>query len=142
MNRPVVLDTGPLGKIAHPRRNPEVSSWYNHLLASGRRVIIPELADYEVRRELLLAGLSDSLRRLDGLKRVLVYLPISTWAMQRAAELWAISRRSGHPLADRHALDGDVILVAQAEEAGGIVATDNVRHLARFIEAREWHDIP
>jgi predicted nucleic acid-binding protein len=141
MNRPIVLDTGPLGKIAHPRRNPEISAWYRRLLASGVTLIIPELADYEVRRELLLSGLADSLRRLDGLKLVLNYLPISTQAMQRAAELWAIARRSGQPLADRHALDGDVILIAQAEEAGGIVATDNVRHLARFIDAREWRDI-
>jgi hypothetical protein len=35
-----------------------------------------------------------------------------------------------------------VILAAQAEEAGGIVATDNVRHLSRFVDAREWRDIP
>jgi predicted nucleic acid-binding protein len=141
MNKPIVLDTGPLGKIAHPQRNPEISAWYDQLLASGATVIIPELADYEVRRELLLAGLADSLRRLDGLKLVLEYLPISTRAMQRAAELWAISRRSGQPTADRHALDGDVILAAQAEEAGGIVATDNVRHLSRFVDARVWRDI-
>jgi predicted nucleic acid-binding protein len=137
----VILDAGPLGKIAHPRRNPEVNAWYTGLLAAGVTVIIPEIADYEVRRELLLAGLSDALRRLDGLKLVLVYLPLSTEAMHRAAELWAIARRSGQPTADRHALDGDVILAAQAEEAGGIVATDNVRHLARFVDAREWRDI-
>lgn len=142
MDRPILLDTGPLGKIAHPQRHAEISTWYDRLLASGTMVIIPELADYEVRRELHLAGLTQSLRRLDGLKLVLRYLPISTWAMRRAAEIWAVARRSGYPTADRHALDGDVILTAQAEEAGGIVATDNVRHLSRFVDAREWRHIP
>lgn len=141
MLRRLLLDTGPLGRIAHPRRNPEVTAWLDHLLASGWIVILPEIADYEVRRELLLAGLSRSVRRLDGLKQVMSYQPLTTQAMSRAAELWAMARRSGQPMADRHALDGDVILAAQAEEAGGIVATDNVRHLARFVDARVWQEI-
>jgi predicted nucleic acid-binding protein len=141
VTRKVLLDTGPLGRIAHPRRNAEISAWYDHLLASRVTVIIPEIAGYEVRREMLLAGLGEALHRLDDLKLLLVYQPLSTWAMRRAAELWAIARRSGQPTADRHALDGDVILAAQAEEAGAIVATDNVRHLARFVDARVWRDI-
>jgi len=44
------------------------------------------------------------------------------------------------------ALDGDVILAAQAAmlENNGytvVIATTNVRHLARFTTAREWRDI-
>jgi len=47
---------------------------------------------------------------------------------------------------DNNALDGDVILAAQARmiEREGyevIVATMNVRHLSRFVMAREWRDI-
>jgi predicted nucleic acid-binding protein len=141
MVKRVILDTGPLGKLAHPRRNPEVTAWYDGLLASGYAVILPEIADYEVRRELLLAGLSQSVSRLDGLKHVIVYAPITTRTMLRAAELWASARKRGLPTTDMKALDGDVILAAQAEELGGIVATDNVRHLARFVDARAWHDI-
>jgi predicted nucleic acid-binding protein len=141
VNRRVVLDTGPLGRIAHPRRNPEVTAWFDHLLAAGFTVILPEIADYEVRRELLLADLSRSIRRLDRLKHVLTYAPITTAAMLRAAELWASVRRRGLPTADVRALDGDVILAAQTEQVGGIVATDNVRHLSRFVDAREWRDI-
>jgi hypothetical protein len=44
------------------------------------------------------------------------------------------------------ALDGDVILAAQAmsvmdEGNEVIVATTNVRHLYQFIDAREWRKI-
>ena len=112
MIRQIVLDTGPLGKIAHPRRNPEVTAWFDHLLAAGYRVILPEIADYEVRRELLLAGLTRSVQRLDRLKQVITYAPLTTDIMLRAAELWAAARRGGQPTADPKALDGDVILAA------------------------------
>ena len=102
---------------------------------------MPEIADYEVRRSLLLAGLSASVSRLDELNATLNYLPLNTTAMLRAAELWASARRQSRPTADRHALDGDVILAAQAEQAGAIIATDNVGHLARFADARSWREI-
>lgn len=39
---------------------------------------IPEIADYEVRRELIRTGLSKSVHRLDGLKERLEYIPIQT----------------------------------------------------------------
>jgi predicted nucleic acid-binding protein len=58
--------------------------------------------------------------------------------MRRAAELWADVRRRGQPTADPRSLDADVILSAQAEGVGGIVATENVSHLSRFVDAREW----
>ena len=46
-----------------------------------------------------------------------------------------------------HALDGDVILCAQALTLGVaaddlVVATVNVGHLARFLTAKRWQDIP
>jgi predicted nucleic acid-binding protein len=104
-------------------------------------VYVPEIADYEVRRELLRAGKTASIRRLDTLITDLDYLPLDTQTMRRAAELWAQARNLGTPTAPPEALDGDVILAAQAERAGGIVATENVRHLARFVTAKHWRDI-
>jgi hypothetical protein len=66
--------------------------------------------------------------------------------MLKAAELWAAARRAGIPTAPPDALDGDVILAAQAilsAGAGNIVtvATDNVGHLARFVDAQSWEKI-
>jgi hypothetical protein len=40
-------------------------------------VVIPEIADYEVRRELLRAGKDRGLGRLDALKAMLGYAPIT-----------------------------------------------------------------
>jgi hypothetical protein len=59
VTRVVVLDTGPLGIITNPRQTPEVvacTAWLRNVLAAGARVGLPEVADYELRRELLRAG--------------------------------------------------------------------------------------
>ncbi len=141
MNKPIVLDTGPLARISHPRRNPDAVAWLQRLLTSGDEIIVPEIADYEVRRELLRADKTQGLARLDQLKLLLIYLPIDTPTMLRAAELWAEARKRGLPTADPKELDADVILAAQAERAGGVVATENVGHLSRFVEAKAWREI-
>lgn len=141
MNRPIVLDAGPLGRIAHPRPNKEIILWLQTILSAGATVIVPEITDYEVRRNLLLAGLTLSVERLDALKESLVYLPLQTEVMLKAAGLWAEARKLGQPTADPKALDGDVILAAQVLSVGGIIATENVGHLSRFVEAYHWTDI-
>jgi predicted nucleic acid-binding protein len=99
----VMLDTGPLGRIAHPRHNPEIADWIERLLNMGAVIVLPEIADYELRRNLLLEGLTRSIARLDQLKTALTYLPITTDVMLRAAELWADARRQGAPTAALHA---------------------------------------
>jgi len=107
---------------------------------------IPEIADYEVRRELLLARLPTSLNARNALQATLDYVQVTTSVLPEAASLWAEARRQGVPTADRHALDGDVILAASArlllEEGHDVViATTNVGHLSRFVPAQTWYDI-
>ena len=133
MTRVLLLDAGPLSMVAHPRRHPEIKGWLQRLLRAGVDVRVPEIADYEVRLALLHIGAQRSIERLDVLKE-LGYLPLSTPVMLRAAELWARARKAGQPTADEKALDGDVILAAQALELGaqGLdvqVVTTNVGHL-------------
>jgi predicted nucleic acid-binding protein len=143
----VLLDAEPLGLLANPKpsaRGKRCRLWLDGLLAAGRRVLIPEITDYEVRRELLRAGLATSVTFLDLLARQVEYLPLSTAAMRKAAELWALARRQGRPTAADPALDGDVILAAQALTLSApqvIVATSNVRHLSRFVPAGLWQNI-
>lgn len=141
MSKPIILDSGPLGKIAHPRPNRDIARWFEQILESDNVVFLPEIADYEVRRNLLLEGLTKSVTRLDQLKQVLAYLPLTTQVMLEAAELWANARKRGHLTADPKELDGDVILAAQALQVGAIVATENVGHLSIFVETKNWRDI-
>ena len=64
MSKIVLLDSGPLGMISHPRNYPEIKIWLANLLRSGTNVKIPEIADYEVRRELKFSILHDLNLRL------------------------------------------------------------------------------
>ena len=50
-------------------------------------------------------------------------------------------RKQGCPTADPKELNGDVIVAAQAESVGAVVATENVGHISLFIDARGWREI-
>lgn len=147
MTTAVVLDSGPVGLLARRRGIPEVDAcyqWQENLLARNTRLILPEIVDYEVRRELVRMNASTSVARLDRLTMLLEYLPVTTDAMRLAATLWGQSRQQGQPTADPKELDGDVILAAQAltlAESGLVVATTNVGHLSRFVTAKPWRDV-
>lgn len=147
MSRVLVLDTGPAGKIAHPRIAPDLSHWLLTSLAAGDTIVLPEIVDYELRRNFLLEiarghyTFRRSLERLDQLRTTLAFLPLNSAAMIQAAELWAYMRAKGKPTADRQALDGDVILAAQALQVAGIVVTENIGHLAELTEARTWQEL-
>jgi predicted nucleic acid-binding protein len=136
-----MLDTGPLGKLAHPRPRADIMEWFSRLEGANAILIVPEIADFEVRRSLLAAGLVTARQALDRLKASKTYQPITTSAMLKAAELWADARCRGQPTADPKELDGDVILAAQAIESGAIVATENVGHLSRYVAAHHWSAI-
>ena len=146
MSRIIILDSGPLGMVTNPQAQPpylECQLWLDSLLQNGEIVILPEIADYEVRRELIRAGKERGIRKLDLFKNVLTYRPLTTEVMLLAAQLWAQARMRGRPTAEANALDGDVILATQAilEASEGnqvVIATTNVGHLSQFIDAREW----
>lgn len=149
MSRIILLDAGPLGIISNPRFSSQSLAchrWAKERLAGGARIIIPEIADYEVRRELLRANKTAGLARLNGLKSALGYLPITTNVMLRAAAFWAQARNMGKPTATDQSLDADMILAAQAalllaDGDSVIVASTNVSHLALFVPAALWHEI-
>jgi hypothetical protein len=145
----VLLDAGPLGMITNPKSSPEneaCKNWLASLAYNGVEVVIPEIADYEVRRELLRAGKDRGLSRLDALKGMLGYAPITTPVMLKAAEFWATARNLGRQSADDASLDADMILAAQAavlvhDRDETVIATTNVRHLGLFASARTWREI-
>lgn len=150
----VLLDSEPLGLATNPKNSAEAEAcraWLRALPPAGHLLLIPAIIDYEVRRELRLYGKVRGLRNLDALAGPGRFLPLTTEAMRQAAEFWADLRRLGLPTADRLALDADVILCAQAAtlntpalgRAGEpiVIATGNVGHLSRLVDARRWQDI-
>ena len=146
----IYLDTGVLGIVTHPKAGPESKEcvkWLLAILEAGNKVCVPEICDYELRREYNLNSSVNALKNLENLNSQVDYVPIDTKMIRRAAELWAQARRDGNSTADPKELDADVILVAQAllspkEEIGDrIVATTNVGHLSRFIKADTWRNI-
>ena len=150
MNTVVVLDTGVLGMVVHPKKQGEpleCKQWLEDVLTRGFLVYVPEVADYELRRELMRLNATTQLARLDALKTRIGYAAITTTAMIKAAEFWAAARQAGAPTADPKELDCDAILAAQTTlipTAGqhAIIATTNVGHLSLFGDARSWRDVP
>lgn len=147
----IALDSGPLGLLMQRRGVPVADAcraWLADRMRGGARFLVPEIADYEVRRELLRLGFAPALARLDAFNAALPdrYLPLNTAAIRRAAELWADVRRRGLPTADPKELDGDVIIAAQVMNSGlplhdVAIATSNPVHLGRFIDADLWTNL-
>jgi predicted nucleic acid-binding protein len=149
MSKVIVLDSAPVGLISNPKGaalSLKCQEWFSNLFDRGYDVVLPEIIDYEIRRELLRANKVSGIKKLNRLKAEIIYLPITTEVMLKAAELWAEVRKKGKPTADTKALDGDVILASQAilvTKSGYevTVATNNPKHLSLFVDAREWQEI-
>jgi len=148
MSKILLLDTGILGLITHPRPNPEIVHWMERLQYQDIVLKIPEIVDYELRRKLLHLEFLESVSRLDALREAIGYIPLTTHMMLKAAEFWAEARKQGRPTAAENALDGDMILSAQAtvtqnENSGDevVIVTDNVGHLTLFSNALKWQEI-
>jgi predicted nucleic acid-binding protein len=118
------------------------------LEATGAEFLIPAITDYEVRRELIRLRAVAKLLNLDDLRNQYTILEISSAALDRAAEFWALVRRLGRPTAGPDDLDADAILAGMAATAGQpgdqvTIATTNLRHFAHFpgVDAQLWDTI-
>jgi predicted nucleic acid-binding protein len=145
----VVLDAGILGLLTNPKRSDigkACGRWLQSMIVNDCPIFVPEITDYEIRRELLRANKLNGLRRLDSFtsSNAVTYLPINTAVMRQAALLWAEARQQGRPAADTKALDADMILSAQAvvQCTGNVViATTNVKHFPPTVQADTWQNI-
>jgi predicted nucleic acid-binding protein len=151
MNTAIILDSSPLALLVQRQRIPQADgcrTWVKRHVASETRLLVPEIVRYELRRELLRLGKNTALRALEtfiGAERGRLLL-LTSQDLDRAASLWAESRRRGLSTADPHALDIDVILAAQALNTGlpsseFVVATSNLGHLAQFVPCADWQTI-
>ena len=151
--RILLLDTNIVSVICNPKARGcgDLVAWYRQLLLLGAdapRLFLPEIVDYETRRGLLHLAKKNKcqttprLKRLDQLCSELHYLPLNTEMMRDAAHLWAAVRVAGRPTAPERALDGDVILAAQARWVGGTVITHD-KHFSQIpgVESCSWQDL-
>jgi len=78
MNYALVLDTSPLSEIVRrPGQSPKADAcrlWLRAMIAGGSVVYVPEIADYEVRRELVRLGNAASVARLNTFLTTVEYL--------------------------------------------------------------------
>ena len=148
----VVLDTGPLGILTSPNRNAHETQamllWEQQMLSAGHFLLVPAIADYELRREHLRRGSSTSITELDRYVNAVEgrYLELTDSALKIAAQLWANTRNAGLTTADFRELDCDIVIAAQALDLGLpedelIVATGNIRHLSRLVRCDLWRNI-
>ncbi len=156
MPRVLILDTFPLSSTAEREPPPGVAPttldlchrWILDCVAAGNRVVAPAISYYEALRELERLHATGQIARLRAFCHTVPnrYLSLTDEDLELAAKLWGRARNAGTPTARADALDGDVILAAQAlslrvPAQDLVVATTNVAHLSLFVPAGLWTDI-
>ena len=148
----IVLDTFPTSSVAkRPGKTPTASdhcrNWITACELAGHMVLVPAICYYEALREM---EQRQAVSQVASLKAFCLlptrFMPLSIAHLETAARLWGVARRAGLPTASPDALDGDVILAAQALSLGlpasdYIVATTNPGHLSRFVPCDLWTNI-
>jgi hypothetical protein len=155
----VFLDTNILGLICNKNISfdecQQCKKWFDTLFLRGVRIVTSDLCHYEVMRGLIDSSIRSNeaapgiksleLLKVDGF---LEFLPVSTEALDLAANLWARAFTSGQTTRDEKDIDIDIIISAQyqllRDEFPGqqvIMATTNLKHLSIFCDAANWRDI-
>lgn len=163
----VFLDTNILGLICNKNISfdecQQCKKWFDTLFLRGVRIVTSDLCHYEVMRGLISssirlskAGFQPTNEAAPGIKSLellkvdgfLEFLPVSTEALDLAANLWARAFTSGQTTRDEKDIDIDIIISAQyqllRDEFPGqrvIMATTNLKHLSIFCDAANWRDI-
>jgi predicted nucleic acid-binding protein len=149
MPRLLLLDNNILSKVLRPEvvDNKPIAEVISRLQENLQfRVYVPEIVDYELRRKLLHLGhyrpqarkwAREALSRLDRWVSM-GYIPLTTKSMRLAADIWAQTRANGQLRGPEDDLDVDVILAAQARQAGGYILTTNERHFRSIADVFDW----
>jgi predicted nucleic acid-binding protein len=151
MKEIVLLDSGPLSKYSNPKsgkNNDLCKQRVNDLLAKGVEVKVPEVADYELRRQLklnkLLTQNTKGLERLDAVIRALGLVTLTSRAIDMATDLWAAVRKKQGK--SDEGIDADVLIAAQAileaEHGDSVkVATTNKKHFDGIVPFLDWTNL-
>jgi hypothetical protein len=81
MSRFILLDAGPLGLVTGSPKSAEANAcrtWLETMLAAGVNMRVPDITDYEVRRELLRARRMTGVQQIDALRARIGHLAVTT----------------------------------------------------------------
>lgn len=125
----------------------QCTKWFERLLSKGARIIVSDICDYEVRRELIRIN-SKSVQELDNLRDLIEFKPVTFAVLEKAAELWAEARYLSQSNKIKENIDLDCILAAQwcllKEQYPGrqvIIATKNIKDFQRVTDCDVWQNI-
>lgn len=118
----VLLDTDILSEVLK-QRNIVVAAKALAYLQLHLQFTISSVNRYEVRKGHLAKNAHSSLVRFERFCRLNRVLPITDAILDRAAELWAIAQRGGHPDGD-----ADLFIAATALEHQLVLVTGNTTH--------------
>ena len=151
----ILIDTGIVGLLTQPNSTEESSlvlNWMYGLLAKSVIVLSSDVCDYEIRRGLELARLEDKcidgIEKLDQLREVIEFLPITNRCLNHASVYWADAISKSQLNAPRRDINFDLILCGTwkklTEDYPGqevIIATKNLRDFLRFADVDLWQNI-
>ena len=125
----------------------QCTKWFERLLSKGARIIVSDICDYEVRRELIRIK-SKSVQELDNLRDLIEFQPVTFAVLEKAAELWAEARDLSQSNKIKDNIDVDCILAAQwcllKEQNPGrkvIIATKNIKDFQGVTDCDVWQNI-
>lgn len=148
----IILDTFPTSSTGKLPGNSatmldQCRQWIAACETAGHRILIPAISYYEALRELEMRRAVSQIVRLKVFcLQAPRFIPLTTDHLEIAAQFWGQARRAGQPTADPQALDGDVLLAAQASGLGlspsqFIIATTNPGHITRYAPCDLWTNI-
>jgi predicted nucleic acid-binding protein len=127
--------------------NKQCREWLYRLLSKGAYVIASDICDYELRRELIRIK-SKSVPKLDRLRDLIEFEPVTFAVLEKAAELWAEARYLSQSNKIKENIDVDCILAAQwcllKEQSPSrevIIATKNIKDFERITDCEVWQNI-
>lgn len=138
----LLLDTDVIARICHPSGHRDAQAWF-HAIVSCRppvhEIMVSAISLYELHRGLTSAGATESMEQLQLLREHLQWLPVTSEATQRAAELWSeIGERGGLS-------DAELVIAAQALLEGAVLVTADRAIKAAGprlgLDVREWAQI-
>jgi toxin FitB len=107
----IILDSAPLAFFCNPKNRNDYKKFSNFVKSLNFSIGVPEIIDYELRRNLELENFQKSISLLSRFQQRRQFIWLESEDLIRAAELWAWCRKKGSPTTENKGIDIDVILV-------------------------------